>query len=43
MPDSKKCEMKNIEKADRIHLESLMEELKKGHFVIPDFQNQFLK
>jgi len=33
--------MKNVEKADRIHLGSLMEELKKGHFVIPDFQREF--
>lgn len=33
--------MKNVEKADRIHLGSLMEELKKGHFVIPDFQRDF--
>lgn len=33
--------MKNVEKADRIHLGSLIEELKKGHFVIPDFQREF--
>lgn len=33
--------MKNVEKADRIHLGSLVEELKKGHFVIPDFQRDF--
>ncbi len=33
--------MKNVEKADRIHLGSLVEELKKGHFVIPDFQREF--
>lgn len=33
--------MKNIEKAERIHLGSLIEELKKGHFVIPDFQREF--
>lgn len=33
--------MKNIEKAERIHLGSLIKELKKGHFVIPDFQREF--
>ena len=33
--------MKNVEKADRIHLGSLIEELKRGHFVIPDFQREF--
>lgn len=33
--------MKNVEKADRIHLGSLMEDLKKGHFLIPDFQREF--
>jgi hypothetical protein len=33
--------MKNVEKADRIHLGSLIDELKKGKFVIPDFQRQF--
>jgi hypothetical protein len=33
--------MKNVEKADRIHLGSLVEDLKKGHFVIPDFQREF--
>jgi len=33
--------MKNVEKADRIHLGSLIEELKKGHYVIPDFQREF--
>jgi hypothetical protein len=33
--------MKNVEKADRIHLGGLIEELKKGHFVIPDFQREF--
>jgi len=33
--------MKNVEKADRIHLGSLIEELKKGHYVIPDFQRDF--
>lgn len=33
--------MKNVEKADRIHLGSLLESLKKGHFVVPDFQREF--
>ena len=33
--------MKNVEKADRIHLGSLIEELKKGKYVIPDFQRDF--
>ena len=33
--------MKIVEKADRIHLGSLVEDLKKGHFVIPDFQREF--
>lgn len=33
--------MKNVEKADRIHLGSLIEDLKKGKFVIPDFQRDF--
>ncbi len=33
--------MKNVEKADRIHLGSLVEDLKKGHYVIPDFQREF--
>jgi hypothetical protein len=33
--------MKNVEKADRIHLGSLVEDLKKGHFAIPDFQREF--
>ncbi|MFN3849401.1 MAG: DUF262 domain-containing protein [Spirosomataceae bacterium] len=33
--------MKNVEKADRIHLGSLIEELKKGRYVIPDFQRDF--
>ncbi|MCB9185577.1 MAG: DUF262 domain-containing protein [Flavobacteriales bacterium] len=33
--------MKNVEKADRIHLGSLIEDLKKGKFVIPDFQREF--
>ncbi|MGB7533517.1 MAG: DUF262 domain-containing protein [Halobacteriota archaeon] len=33
--------MKNVEKADRIHLGSLIDELKKGKYVIPDFQRGF--
>lgn len=33
--------MKNVEKADRIHLGSLIDSLKKGHYVIPDFQREF--
>ncbi len=33
--------MKNVEKADRMHLGSLVDELKKGRFVIPDFQREF--
>jgi hypothetical protein len=33
--------MKNVEKADRIHLGSLIDELKKGKYVIPDFQRDF--
>lgn len=33
--------MKNVEKADKVHLGALMEELKKGHYVIPDFQREF--
>lgn len=33
--------MKNVEKADRIHLGGLIEELKKGKYVIPDFQRDF--
>jgi uncharacterized protein with ParB-like and HNH nuclease domain len=33
--------MKNVEKADRIHLGSLLDDLKKGKFVIPDFQREF--
>ncbi len=33
--------MKNVETADRIHLGSLVENLKKGQFVIPDFQREF--
>ena len=30
-----------MEKADRIHLGSLIDELKKGKYVIPDFQREF--
>ena len=30
--------MKNVEKADRVHLGSLIDSLKKGHYVIPDFK-----
>jgi uncharacterized protein with ParB-like and HNH nuclease domain len=30
--------MKNVSKPEKIHLGSLVEALKKGHFVIPDFQ-----
>lgn len=33
--------MKNVEKADKIHLGSLIENLKKGYYVIPDFQRDF--
>ena len=33
--------VKNVEKADRIHLGSLIEELKKGRYLIPDFQREF--
>jgi len=33
--------MKNVEKADRIHLGSLIEDLRKGQFAIPDFQREF--
>ena len=33
--------MKNVEKADRVHLGSLIDSLKKGHYVIPDFQRDF--
>ncbi|MDF1547325.1 MAG: DUF262 domain-containing protein [Bacteroidales bacterium] len=33
--------MKNVETADRIHLGSLIDELKKGKYVIPDFQREF--
>lgn len=33
--------MKNIEKADRFHLGGLIDEIKKGNFVIPDFQREF--
>ncbi len=33
--------MKNVEKADRIHLGSLVDDLKQGKFVIPEFQREF--
>ena len=33
--------MKNVEKADRVHMGSLVDSLKKGHYVIPDFQRDF--
>lgn len=33
--------MKNVETADKIHLGSLIEELKSGRYVIPDFQREF--
>lgn len=33
--------MKNVEKADRVHLGNLIDSLKKGHYVIPDFQRDF--
>lgn len=33
--------MKNVEKAGRIHLGSLINNLKEGHYVIPDFQRDF--
>jgi hypothetical protein len=33
--------MKNVETADRLHLGRLIDELKKGRFVIPDFQRDF--
>ncbi|MBV7440051.1 DUF262 domain-containing protein [Weeksellaceae bacterium TAE3-ERU29] len=33
--------MKNVEKADRIHLGSLIDSLEKGQYVIPDFQRDF--
>ena len=33
--------MKNVEKAEKIHLGSLIDELKKGKYVIPDFQRGF--
>ena len=37
----KTYQMKNIEKADRFHLGGLIDEIKKGNFVIPDFQREF--
>jgi hypothetical protein len=33
--------MKNVENASRLHLGRLVDELKKGRFVIPDFQRDF--
>lgn len=33
--------MKNVEKANTVHLGSLIDQLKKGHYVIPDFQREF--
>ena len=33
--------MKNVEKAGRIHLGSLINNLREGHYVIPDFQRDF--
>jgi len=33
--------MKNVEKAGRIHLKSLIKNLKDGNYVIPDFQRDF--
>jgi len=33
--------MKNVEKADRVHLGKLIDSLDKGHYVIPDFQRDF--
>ena len=33
--------MKNVETADKIHLGSLIDELNKGKYVIPDFQREF--
>ncbi len=32
--------MKNAQNADRVHLSSLIEDLNKGHYVIPDFQRE---
>jgi hypothetical protein len=33
--------MKNVEKAEKVHLGSLIDQLKKGHYIIPDFQRDF--
>lgn len=33
--------MKNVQKPEKIHLGKLIEEIKKGRFVIPDFQREF--
>lgn len=33
--------MKNVEKAERVHLGKLIEEIKYGRYVIPDFQRDF--
>ena len=33
--------MKNVQKPEKIHLGKLIEEIRKGRFVIPDFQREF--
>lgn len=33
--------MKNVQKPEKIHLGKLIEEIKKGRFIIPDFQREF--
>ena len=33
--------MRNVQKPEKIHLGKLITEIKKGHFVIPDFQREF--
>ena len=33
--------MKNVQKPEKIHLGKLIDEIKKGRFVIPDFQREF--
>lgn len=33
--------MKNVEKPDRVHLRQLINELRSGNYVIPDFQREF--
>lgn len=33
--------MKNVQKADKVHLGSLIDSLRKGQYVIPDFQRDF--